>query len=360
MRAHEAGALHAEAGHRGPVLADRARRPERPGRPVVVRRTSPSPTRACSRSPGVSAARPRRGVRYADCMSSTRTTSGHGPARSSEAFAGADVYYAGKAFLSVASVRWIAEEGLNLDVCSGGELAVALRGGLRPEPDRLPRQQQEPRPSWRVPSRSASAGSSSTHRLEIERLAAGRGLERRSPTGAAAGHRRRRGAHARVHRDRARGPEVRVLDRRGRRRSRRCRRSSPTTRWSWSGCTPTSVRRSSTPQASRSPPDASWLCTSGPRRPGSTLTRARSRWRLRHRLHDAGRPGDPGAAGRRDHRDRRARVPGARHRRPAPVDRAGPRDRRARRRSPSTRSERSRRWRWTPERAGSTSPSTAG
>jgi diaminopimelate decarboxylase len=49
-----------------------------------------------------------------------------------QAFAGADVYYAGKAFMSVASVRWIAEEGLNLDVCSGGELAVALQADFDP------------------------------------------------------------------------------------------------------------------------------------------------------------------------------------------------------------------------------------
>lgn len=38
----------------------------------------------------------------------------------------ADVFYAGKAFLSKAVVRWLKEEGLNLDVCSGGELATAL------------------------------------------------------------------------------------------------------------------------------------------------------------------------------------------------------------------------------------------
>ncbi|MEE1784753.1 diaminopimelate decarboxylase [Streptomyces sp. SP17BM10] len=42
----------------------------------------------------------------------------------------ADVYYAGKAFLSKAVVRWLHEEGLNLDVCSGGELAVALAAGM--------------------------------------------------------------------------------------------------------------------------------------------------------------------------------------------------------------------------------------
>ncbi|MGC0329514.1 diaminopimelate decarboxylase [Streptomyces sp. SAI-170] len=42
----------------------------------------------------------------------------------------ADVFYAGKAFLSKAVVRWLHEEGLNLDVCSGGELATALSAGM--------------------------------------------------------------------------------------------------------------------------------------------------------------------------------------------------------------------------------------
>ena len=46
---------------------------------------------------------------------------------------GAEVFYAGKAFLCVAAARWIAEEGLGLDVCTGGELAVALRAGFPPE-----------------------------------------------------------------------------------------------------------------------------------------------------------------------------------------------------------------------------------
>ena len=47
-----------------------------------------------------------------------------------DAFAGCDVFYAGKAFLCTTVARWIAEEGLNLDVCTGGELAVALRAGF--------------------------------------------------------------------------------------------------------------------------------------------------------------------------------------------------------------------------------------
>ncbi|GBQ01712.1 diaminopimelate decarboxylase [Streptomyces spongiicola] len=45
----------------------------------------------------------------------------------------ADVFYAGKAFLSRAVVRWLDEEGLNLDVCSGGELATALDAGMPAE-----------------------------------------------------------------------------------------------------------------------------------------------------------------------------------------------------------------------------------
>ncbi|RLU99184.1 diaminopimelate decarboxylase [Streptomyces griseocarneus] len=50
-----------------------------------------------------------------------------------DAFTGADVFYAGKAFLSRAVVRWLHEEGLNLDVCSEGELATALSAGMPAE-----------------------------------------------------------------------------------------------------------------------------------------------------------------------------------------------------------------------------------
>jgi diaminopimelate decarboxylase len=50
-----------------------------------------------------------------------------------EAFSGADVYYAGKAFLCTAVARWVAQEGLGLDVCTGGELAVAERVAFPPE-----------------------------------------------------------------------------------------------------------------------------------------------------------------------------------------------------------------------------------
>jgi diaminopimelate decarboxylase len=49
------------------------------------------------------------------------------------AFQGVDVFYAGKAFLCTAVARWIEEEGLGLDVCTGGELAVALAAGFPAE-----------------------------------------------------------------------------------------------------------------------------------------------------------------------------------------------------------------------------------
>jgi len=44
----------------------------------------------------------------------------------------ATVYYAGKAFLSGAVVRWMTGEGLAIDVATGGELAVALAAGADP------------------------------------------------------------------------------------------------------------------------------------------------------------------------------------------------------------------------------------
>jgi diaminopimelate decarboxylase len=47
-----------------------------------------------------------------------------------DGFADCEVYYAGKAFLCTTVARWIDEEGLSLDVCTGGELAVAERSGF--------------------------------------------------------------------------------------------------------------------------------------------------------------------------------------------------------------------------------------
>ncbi|MEU8930723.1 diaminopimelate decarboxylase [Streptomyces sp. NPDC048409] len=50
-----------------------------------------------------------------------------------DAFPDAEVLYAAKAFLCRAMVHWTAEEGLGLDVCSAGELELAVTTGFPPE-----------------------------------------------------------------------------------------------------------------------------------------------------------------------------------------------------------------------------------
>lgn len=42
------------------------------------------------------------------------------------------VYYAAKAFICTEVARWISDLGIGIDVCTGGELAVALAGGVNP------------------------------------------------------------------------------------------------------------------------------------------------------------------------------------------------------------------------------------
>ncbi|MFJ3417715.1 diaminopimelate decarboxylase [Streptomyces sp. NPDC086082] len=49
------------------------------------------------------------------------------------AFPEADIVYAAKAFLCRAMAHWVQEEGLGLDVCSAGELALAVTTGFPPE-----------------------------------------------------------------------------------------------------------------------------------------------------------------------------------------------------------------------------------
>ena len=128
MRAHEAGALHAEAGGRGPTWL------QAPGDThALVPRLWPRNVRK-SDAGVLSVA----GVSVIDLARQFGTPAYvvdeddfRARARAfALAFEGSDVYYAGKAFLCGASVRWVAEEGLSLDVCSGGELAVALRAGF--------------------------------------------------------------------------------------------------------------------------------------------------------------------------------------------------------------------------------------
>jgi diaminopimelate decarboxylase len=45
----------------------------------------------------------------------------------------AAVFYAAKAFCCRTVLRWVSQEGLGVDVCTGGELEVALQAGVAPE-----------------------------------------------------------------------------------------------------------------------------------------------------------------------------------------------------------------------------------
>lgn len=44
-----------------------------------------------------------------------------------------NIYYAAKSFICTALAQWIAEIGIGIDVCTGGELAAALAGGINPQ-----------------------------------------------------------------------------------------------------------------------------------------------------------------------------------------------------------------------------------
>ena len=135
MRAHEAGALHAD-GYRGPTWLQK---------PADVNALHPSLW-------ATSVGRSRDGVLSVGGVSVTDLATQFGTpayivdeadfrARAAEFVqtyneifedlcGGADVYYAGKAFLCTEIARWIRDDGLFLDVCSGGELAVAIRAGM--------------------------------------------------------------------------------------------------------------------------------------------------------------------------------------------------------------------------------------
>lgn len=178
----------------------------------------------------------------------------------SDAFGpGADVFYAGKAFLSRAVVRWLKEEGLNLDVCSGGELATALDAGMPAE-------------------RIAFHGNNKTVE-EIERaVAAGVGrivldsfqeIVRVAHVAQSLGRRQRVqirvtvGVEAHTHEFIATAHEDQKfgIALAGGRPPRPCAGRSRSTASKSSASTPTSARRSSTWQASRSPPAASCSCS---------------------------------------------------------------------------------------------------
>jgi diaminopimelate decarboxylase len=131
MRAHEAGALHADISNRGPAWL---RTPEDVNAllptlwPRSVTRGADGALAVAGLSVRDIAAEfgtPVYVLDEADLRSRCRDFRA--------AFPTEDVYYAGKAFLCRAVVRMIAEEGLYLDVCTGGELATALSAGMPPE-----------------------------------------------------------------------------------------------------------------------------------------------------------------------------------------------------------------------------------
>jgi diaminopimelate decarboxylase len=130
MRAHEAGWAHGEGSHRGPAWL---RPPEDINElvPLLWSSTARKNAEGALVVGGVDLrdlvaehGSPAYVLDEADFRARARGFR--------EAFADYDVYYAGKAFLCTTVARWIAEEGLSLDVCSAGELTVALRAGSDP------------------------------------------------------------------------------------------------------------------------------------------------------------------------------------------------------------------------------------
>ena len=130
MRAHEAGALHADIGHRGPSWLRAPKDVNGLVTPLWSSNARKNGDGALEvggvdlRDLVAEHGSPAYVLDEADFRSRARAFK--------EGFKDFDVYYAGKAFLCTAVVRWVMEEGLKLDVCTGGELAVALRAGADP------------------------------------------------------------------------------------------------------------------------------------------------------------------------------------------------------------------------------------
>lgn len=131
MRAHEAGALHADISNQGPAWL----RTPADVNALVPALWPRSVTRGADGAVAVA------GLSVRDIAAEFGTpvyVLDEADLRSRcrdfrAAFPTEDVFYAGKAFLCRAVVRMIAEEGLHLDVCTGGELATALSAGMPPE-----------------------------------------------------------------------------------------------------------------------------------------------------------------------------------------------------------------------------------
>ena len=130
MRAHEAGWAHAEGALKGPAWL---REPDDPNAlvPHLWSTTAHRDADGALRIGGMAVAdlvaehnTPAYVLDEADFRARARAFH--------EAFGAYEVFYAGKAFLCTEVARWVAEEGLCLDVCSEGELTVALRAGFDP------------------------------------------------------------------------------------------------------------------------------------------------------------------------------------------------------------------------------------
>ena len=136
MPTHEAGALHAEGGHHGPSWL---RAPEDVNALIPqiwahsVRRGEAGALTVGGldvREVASEFGTPAYVIDEDDFRSRAREFRDSFKDAFQDLCGGADVYYAGKAFLCTSVAQWIHEEGLHLDVCSGGELAVAIRAGF--------------------------------------------------------------------------------------------------------------------------------------------------------------------------------------------------------------------------------------
>ncbi|GAA4345927.1 diaminopimelate decarboxylase [Angustibacter luteus] len=138
MRAHEAGALHAD-GYFGPswlrppvdvneLVAPLWSRTVRRGSSCGRLKVADVDVVAIAAQHGT----PAYVVDEADFRARARAFATAFDAAFADLCGGADVYYAGKAFLCTEVARWVVQEGLSLDTCTGGELAVALRAQVPP------------------------------------------------------------------------------------------------------------------------------------------------------------------------------------------------------------------------------------